>query len=178
MLQIGAASLLQINASVATNWSRYYKLGQLLQIGAYHPLLCGYRKWFSTQYALLPLTERWRLCLDKQGFAGALLMDLSKAFDTINHELVKAKLPAYGFFIEALEVLEDIYNKGGKESRSLELLVHGLSYFKEFHKDRFLAPCCLIFTSMICFLRWTKLVFVTLQMTQLYAFVTQTWNQY
>ena len=34
LLQIGAASLLQISASVVTNWSRYYKLGQLLQIGA------------------------------------------------------------------------------------------------------------------------------------------------
>ena len=43
------------------------------------PFLCGYRKGFSTQYALLSLIERWRLCLDKQGFAGALLMDLSKA---------------------------------------------------------------------------------------------------
>ena len=45
--------------------------------------LCRYRKGFSTQYALLSIIERWRLCLDKQGFAGALLMDLSKAFDTI-----------------------------------------------------------------------------------------------
>ena len=32
--QIGAASLLQIRASVVTNWGSYYKLGQLLQIGA------------------------------------------------------------------------------------------------------------------------------------------------
>ena len=30
LLQIGTASLLQIRASVATNWDSYYKLGQLL----------------------------------------------------------------------------------------------------------------------------------------------------
>lgn len=38
------------------------------------------------------------ICLDKQCFAGALLVDL--AFDTINHELIIAKLHAYGFSID------------------------------------------------------------------------------
>ena len=65
---------------------------------------CGYRKGFSTQYALSTLIERWKFCRDKQGFAGALLMDLSKAFDTINHELLIARLHTYGFSIDALEV--------------------------------------------------------------------------
>ena len=43
----------------------------------FSPFLCGYRKGFSTQYALLSLIERWRLCLDKQGFAGALFINRS-----------------------------------------------------------------------------------------------------
>ena len=69
------------------------------------PFLCGYRKGFSTQYALLSLIERWRLWLGKQGFAGVLLMDLSKVFDKINHELLMAKLHTYGFSVETLKVL-------------------------------------------------------------------------
>ena len=47
--------------------------------------LCGYRKGYNTQYALLASIEKWK-CLDgKVAFAGAILMDLSKAFDSINH---------------------------------------------------------------------------------------------
>ena len=69
------------------------------------PYLCGYRKGFSTQTALLSLIEKWRKALDAKGFAGAILMDLSKAFDTINHELLIAKLHAYGFSKDALLLL-------------------------------------------------------------------------
>ena len=70
------------------------------------PYLCGYRKGFNTQYALLAMIEKWKKCLDGEGgFAGAILMDLSKAFDTLNHELLIAKLDAYGFDESALEVV-------------------------------------------------------------------------
>ena len=70
------------------------------------PYLCGYRKGFNTQYALLAMIEKWKECLDgKGGFAGAILMDLSKAFDTINHELMIAKLEAYGFEESALRTV-------------------------------------------------------------------------
>ena len=67
--------------------------------------LCGYIKDFSTQYALLTLTERWKFCLDEQSLASVLLMDFSKAFDRIYHELLIAKLDVYGFSTDALEVL-------------------------------------------------------------------------
>ena len=70
------------------------------------PILCGYRKGYNTQYALLAMIEKWKKCLDgKGGFSGAILMDLSKAFDTINHDLLIAKLKAYGFGDDALEML-------------------------------------------------------------------------
>ena len=64
-------------------------------------------------------------------------MHLSKAFGTINLELLIAKLHAYEFSIEALEALLSYL----QESRLTKLLVHGLNYFQEFHKDRFLVPC-------------------------------------
>ena len=51
------------------------------------PCLCGYRRGFSAQHALLvSLIEKWKASFDKKSFAGAVLMDQSKAFDTINHD--------------------------------------------------------------------------------------------
>ena len=70
------------------------------------PFLCGYRKGFNTQHALITLIEKWKLSLDSNGYAGAIIMDLSKAFDTINHDLLIAKLNAYGFQKKALILIK------------------------------------------------------------------------
>ena len=67
--------------------------------------LCGYRKGYSTQYALLSLLEKWKQCRDKNGFSAAILMDLSKAFDTINHDFLIAKLHCYGIEDDSLKLL-------------------------------------------------------------------------
>ena len=54
--------------------------------------MCGYRKRASTQQVSLFLIETWKKVLDGKGYGGAVLMDLSKAFDTINYDLLLAKL--------------------------------------------------------------------------------------
>ena len=69
------------------------------------PYLCGFRKGYNSQYALISLVEKWKCILDQNGYAGAILMDLSEAFDTLNHQLLIAKLHAYGFSNASLSLI-------------------------------------------------------------------------
>ena len=57
----------------------------------------AYRESYNTHHVIIKLIEEWRKNLDNNHFIGAVLMDLSKAFDCIPHDLVIAKLAAYGF---------------------------------------------------------------------------------
>ena len=57
----------------------------------------AYRESYNTQHVLIKLIEEWRKNLDNNYFIGAVLMNLSNAFDCISHDLVIAKLAAYGF---------------------------------------------------------------------------------
>ena len=55
-------------------------------------LLTRFHKNHSTQNVLLNMTEKWRHALDKAKTGGAIFMDLPKAFDTLNYNLLLAKL--------------------------------------------------------------------------------------
>ena len=67
----------------------------------------GFRKGFSTQQYLLALLEKWKRSTDRGKVFGALLTDLSKAFDCLNHDLLIPKLNAYGFSMPALRLIHD-----------------------------------------------------------------------
>ena len=77
----------------------------------------GFRKGYSSQQCLLALLEKWKAAVDKGKVFGALLTDLSKAFDCLNHELLVAKLNAYGFTLPALKLVYDYLSDRKQRTR-------------------------------------------------------------
>ena len=87
--------------SISINISRIYK--KLIYNQPYDyfddilsPSQCGFRKGYSTQHCLLVMIEKFKESVGKSNEPGALLTDLSKALDCIDHKLLIAKLFWYG----------------------------------------------------------------------------------
>ena len=96
--------------SVATAMSKVFERLIAKQINSFvttkiSSLLCAYRKGHSAQHALIRLIETIRKTLDRKGVAGMILMDLFKAFDCMPHDLLIAKLKAYGFGLQGLRLI-------------------------------------------------------------------------
>ncbi len=63
----------------------------------------GFRSKHSTNHALIDITETVRKGLDDGKIAGGVFVDLQKAFDTVNHEILIEKLRHYGIRGKALD---------------------------------------------------------------------------
>ena len=72
----------------------------------FSPYLCGFRKNHNAQYSFLKMIENWKKQLDNSKKVGVIFMGLSKAFDTISHSLLLAKIKGYGFSNQALSLLQ------------------------------------------------------------------------
>ena len=63
------------------------------------------------------MLEKWKSAIDKGKYFGALLTDLSKAFDCISHALIIAKLYLYGFSLRALRLIHSYLTNRKQRTR-------------------------------------------------------------
>ena len=117
----------QINSDMSVKFSKY---------------LTGFRKNYNTQHALLNIIENWKSNLNKGNKIGAIFMDLSKAFDTLDHSLLIAKLEAYGFDSLSLEFMKN-YLTENRDVRSETVLIYGEKLHHPYRKVPYLDHCFL-----------------------------------
>ena len=108
----------------------------------------GFSKAHSTQHALFRVIQKWQAELDLGGYVGTILMDLSKAYDCLSHDLLISKLEACKLHVGSLNFLLDYLSfrmhrtkVGSSYSKWLEI---AKGYPKAQYWDH-----CLIYLSMI-----------------------------
>ena len=88
----------------------------------FSPYLFGYRKGYSTAQCLTVMLEVSKRALDGKGTARAILTDLSKAFDCLNHNLLIGKMFAYSFDKKYLKVHTHLLERKKTKNKSKWLI--------------------------------------------------------
>ena len=129
--------LLKVNyrpISILPTLSKIYEKVLFSQIYEYFnnilsKFLCGFRKGHSTQHCLLFMLEKLKMALGRGLISGILLTDLSKAFDCVSHDLLIAKLNAYGFSKISLNMINEYLcerTKVGQCFSNWREIIHGV----------------------------------------------------
>ena len=86
----------------------------------FHPLQSGFRSKHSCTTALSLLTDKWLSAMNNSELSGAVFLDLTKAFDTVNHQILLDKLALYLGGLSSIP-----FFKSYLEERTQRVYVHG-----------------------------------------------------
>jgi hypothetical protein len=78
----------------------------------YNPYLSAFRPGYGCNTPLLKVIEDWNKAIDTNLYVAAVLIDLSKAFDCLPHDLLLLKLKTYGLSENALNLIDDYLSYG------------------------------------------------------------------
>ena len=88
-----------------------------------YPLQFGFGQQYSTFHALISLTEDIRKDLDKSNIRCDIFVNLQKAFGTVKHDILLAKLEHYGNIMAYLVLLMNDLNPTSLTENNLFLLM-------------------------------------------------------
>ena len=108
--------------SILSNISKIYEKIMFEQLNDHFDKIlskyqCGFRKGHNAQHCLLVMIEKFRKIRDKKGVSAAVLTDLSKAFDCISHDLLIAKMNAYGVDKKSLSFVSAYLNNRQQKTK-------------------------------------------------------------
>ena len=86
---------------IANQLSKYFEDNKLFHDNQY-----GFQTGFSTEYATIELTDRIISNIDRNEIPFSIFLDLSKAFDTLDHTILLQKLNHYGIDGKDLQLCE------------------------------------------------------------------------
>ena len=110
----------------------------------YSPVQFGFRSKHSTQDALLFTTESWRTQIENKLHVQVALLDLSKAFDSLNHQILEAKLYTLGFDTHSRHMINNFLSGRMQRVKCNGTLFSWLELYKGVPQGTVLGP--LLFT--------------------------------
>ena len=99
---------------------------------------CGFQKGYRMQLCALVLLEKWKCAIDRGKTFGALLTNLPKTFDCLDHQLLIAKLNAHGFVLPALKLVHHSLSQRKKRSKANHAYSIWLDIILVHHKAQYL----------------------------------------